>query len=75
MHLNFLLLDFEIAEIIPLAKRRHAVPCEECVQEECLQAYESSYIKWTDSYIEQVLGDVRGAATGLVSRWFRYISD
>jgi hypothetical protein len=31
MHLTLLLLDFEIAETIPLAKRRHARPREECV--------------------------------------------
>jgi hypothetical protein len=28
-------LDFDIAETIPLAKRRHAGPCEECAREEC----------------------------------------
>jgi hypothetical protein len=66
MHLTLLLLDFEIAEMIPLVKRRHAGPCEECVQEECSQASESSYIKWMDSRIERVLGDVRGVATRLV---------
>jgi hypothetical protein len=71
MHLTLLLLDFEISETIPLAKRRHAGPREECVREECSQARESSYIKWTDSCIEQVLGDVRGATTGLIPRWFR----
>jgi hypothetical protein len=32
------MLDFEIAEMILLAKRRHAGPREECVQEECSQA-------------------------------------
>jgi hypothetical protein len=66
-HLTLLLLDFEIAETIPLAKRRHAGPREECVREECSQAHESSYIKWMDSCIERVLGDVRGAATRLVT--------
>jgi hypothetical protein len=30
-HLTLLLLDFEIAEMIPLAKRRHAGPRKECV--------------------------------------------
>jgi hypothetical protein len=30
-HLTLLLLDFEIAETIPLAKQRHAGPREECV--------------------------------------------
>jgi hypothetical protein len=39
------LLDFAIAETIPLAKRRHAGPREECVREECSHACESSYIK------------------------------
>jgi hypothetical protein len=75
MHLTLLLLDFEITETIPLAKRRHAGPHEECVREECSQTCESSYIKWTDSRIERVLGDVRGAATGLIPRWFTYVSD
>jgi hypothetical protein len=60
------LLDFAIAEMIPLAKRRHAGPHEECVREECSQACESSYIKLMDSHIERVLGDVRGATTGLI---------
>jgi hypothetical protein len=66
MHLTLLLLDFEIVEMIPLTKQRHVGPREECVREECSQAHESSNIKWMDSRIEQVLGDVRGAATGLV---------
>jgi hypothetical protein len=48
MHLTLLLLDFEIVEMILLAKRRHAGPHEECVREECSEAHESSYIKWTD---------------------------
>jgi hypothetical protein len=74
-HLTLQLLDFEIAQTIPLAKRRHTRPREECVREECSQARESRYIKWTDSRIERVLGDIRGAATGLVPRWFRYISN
>jgi hypothetical protein len=30
-HLTLLLLDFEIAKMIPLAKQRHVEPCEECV--------------------------------------------
>jgi hypothetical protein len=51
-HLTLLLLDFEIAETIPLAKRRHAGPCEECAQQECSQARESIHIKWMDSHIE-----------------------
>jgi hypothetical protein len=29
------MLNFEIAEMIPLAKRGHAGPREECVREEC----------------------------------------
>jgi hypothetical protein len=74
-HLTSLLLDFEIAEMIPLAKRRHAISPKECVRKECSQACESIHIKWTDSCIERVLADGRGAATGLVPRWFRYISD
>jgi hypothetical protein len=74
-HLTLLLLDFEIAETISLAKRRHAGPRKECIREECSQARESSYIKWTDSCMERLLRDVRGAAIGLVLRWFRYISD
>jgi hypothetical protein len=69
------LLDFEIVEMIPLAKRRHRGPREEFVREECSQACESNYIKWMGSCIEQVLGDVRGASTRLIPRWFRYISD
>jgi hypothetical protein len=64
MHLT--LLGFAIAETIPLAERRHAGPREECVREECSHDFESSYIKWTDSCIERVLGDVRGAVTGCV---------
>jgi hypothetical protein len=32
MHLTLLMLDFEIAKMIHLGKRRHAGPCEECVQ-------------------------------------------
>jgi hypothetical protein len=75
MHLTFLLLDFKIAKMIPLAKRRHAGPHEECVREECSEACESSYIKWMDSRNERVLGDVQGAATWLIPRWFRYVSD
>jgi hypothetical protein len=51
-HLTLLMLDFEIAEMILLAKRRHAGPREECVREECPQACESIHIKWTDSRIE-----------------------
>jgi hypothetical protein len=61
-----LLLDFEIAEMIPLAKPRHAGPHEECIREECSQDRESIHIKWTDLRIEQILADGRGAATGLV---------
>jgi hypothetical protein len=45
MHLTLLLLDFEIAETIPLAKRRHVGPREECFREECSEACESSYMK------------------------------
>jgi hypothetical protein len=75
MHLTLLLFDFEIAETISLIKRRHAGPREECVREECSQARESIHIKWTDSRIERVLTDGRGAATGLVLRWFRYAYD
>jgi hypothetical protein len=75
MHLTLLLLDFEIAEMIPLAKRRHAGPCEGCVREECSQAHESIHIKWTNSHIERVLANGRGAATGLVPQWFKYVSD
>jgi hypothetical protein len=58
MHLTLLLLDFEIALTILLAKQRHAGPREECVQEECSEACESSYIKWMDLCIERVLKDV-----------------
>jgi hypothetical protein len=47
-----LLLDFEFAETIPLAKRRHAGPDKECVREEFSKAPESIHIKWTDSRIE-----------------------
>jgi hypothetical protein len=68
MQLILQLLDFEIAKTILLAKRRHAGPHEECIQEECLEVCESSYIKWTHSHIKRVLRDVRGAATGLVPR-------
>jgi hypothetical protein len=75
MHLTLLMLDFTIVETIPFGKQRHAGPCEDCVQEECSKACESIYIKWTDSRIERVLADSRGAANGLVSRWFRHVSD
>jgi hypothetical protein len=75
MHLTLLALDFEIAEAILLAKRRHAGPHEECVREEFSQAHESIHIKWTDSRVERVLADDQGAATGLIPRWFRYVSD
>jgi hypothetical protein len=68
-HLTLLLLDFEIAEMIPLAKRRHAGPRKECVWEECSQARESIHIKWTDLRIERVHAD------GLIPWWFRYVSD
>jgi hypothetical protein len=37
-HLTLVMLDFEIAETILLAKRRHVGPHEECVREECSQA-------------------------------------
>jgi hypothetical protein len=61
MQLTSLQLDFEITKTIPHAKRRHVGP-----REECSQAHESSYIKWTNSRIERVCGDVRGAATELI---------
>jgi hypothetical protein len=64
--LTLLMLDFEIIEMIPLAKRKHARPHEDCVQEECSQARELIHIKWTDSRIKRVLADRRGAANGLV---------
>jgi hypothetical protein len=32
------MLDYEIGEMISLAKRRHAGPREVCVQEECTHA-------------------------------------
>jgi hypothetical protein len=69
------MLDFEIAETIPLAKQRHTGPHEKCVREECSQARESIRIKWTDLCIKRVLADGRGAANGLIPRWFRYVSD
>jgi hypothetical protein len=69
------MLDFEIAETIPLGKRRHAGPHEECVREECSQSHESIHIKWMDSRIERVLADSREATNGLVSRWFIHVSD
>jgi hypothetical protein len=59
-----LLLDFEIAETILLAKRRHAGPCEECVREECSQARESSYIKWMDSASNEYLETFEGQQLG-----------
>jgi hypothetical protein len=52
--------------MIPLAKRKHARPREDCVREECSQARELIHIKWTDSRIKRVLADHRGAANGLV---------
>jgi hypothetical protein len=64
-HLTLLMLDFEIAEMILLTKRRHVGPCEDCVREECSQAHESIHIKWTDSHIERVHTDGLGAANGL----------
>jgi hypothetical protein len=48
MHLTLLLLDFEIAETIRIAKQRHVGPREECLEEECSQARESIHIKWMD---------------------------
>jgi hypothetical protein len=60
MHLTLLLLNFKIIETI---------------HEECSQAHESIHIKWMDSCIERVHADGRGAATGLVPRWFIYVSD
>jgi hypothetical protein len=69
------MLLFEIAETIPLAKRRHVRPHEDCVREECSQARESIHIEWTDSHIERVLANSRGAANGLIPWWFRHVSD
>jgi hypothetical protein len=69
------MFDFEIAEMIPLAKRRYAGPREECVREECYEARGSIHIKWTDSRFERVLANDQGAANGLVPRWFRYVSN
>jgi hypothetical protein len=69
------MLDFEIIETIPHAKRRHAGPREECVREECSQFHESIHIKWMDSHIERVLTDGRGAANGLVPIRFIYVSN
>jgi hypothetical protein len=60
------MLDFEIAEMIPLAKRRHVGQHEECDREEFSQACESIHIKWTDSHIKRVLADGRGGANGLM---------
>jgi hypothetical protein len=54
------MLDFGIAEMIPLAKRGHARG--------------SIHIKWMDSHIKRVHVDVRGAANVLIPRWFRYVS-
>jgi hypothetical protein len=51
-HLTFLMLDFEIAETIPLAKWGHARPHEECVREEYYEAHGSIHIKWMDSRIK-----------------------
>jgi hypothetical protein len=75
MHLSLLMLDFEIAETILLAKQRHAGPRKECVQEEFSQAHGSIHIKWTDSCIERVLAVGQGAANGLILCLFRYVSD
>jgi hypothetical protein len=74
-HVTLVMLDFEIAEMIPLAKQRHVGPREECVREECSQARESIHIKWTDLRIKRLHADGRGAANGLVPRWFRYECD
>jgi hypothetical protein len=51
------MLDFKIAETIPLGKRGHAGPHEECVREECYEARGSIHIKWMESRIERVLVD------------------
>jgi hypothetical protein len=51
------MLDFEIAETIPLEKQGHAGPREECVREECYKAHGSIHIKWTDSRIKRVHAD------------------
>jgi hypothetical protein len=55
MHLTLLLLDFEIVETIPLAKRRHTGPCEECVREECSEACEQlgSFRDGSDMYLTE----------------------
>jgi hypothetical protein len=74
-HLSLLMLEFEIAETIPLAEWGHAVPRKECVREECYEARKSIHIKWMDSSIEQVHTDSRGAANECVSWWFKYVSD
>jgi hypothetical protein len=74
-YLTLLMLDFEIVEMIPLEKRRHAGPREDCVWEECYKARGSIHIKWTDSCFERVHVDGWGVANGLLSRWFRYISN
>jgi hypothetical protein len=59
-HLTLLMLDFEIAKMILLAKRGHAGPHEECVREESYEACGSIHIKWMDSNNERVLADIRG---------------
>jgi hypothetical protein len=69
------MLEFEIADMIPLVELGHAGPREECVREECYEARESIHVKWMDSRIERVLADSLGAANRRISRWFRYVSD
>jgi hypothetical protein len=60
------MLDFDIAEMIPLGKRVYVGPREECIREECYTACGSIHIKWMDSCIERVRANGRGAANGLI---------
>jgi hypothetical protein len=59
-----LLLDFEIAEMILLVKRRHAGPREECVREECSklvsQAISNGWIRASNEYLEMFKGQQLG---------------
>jgi hypothetical protein len=57
---DFAIAFCEDAEMILLAKQTHAGPREECVQEECSQARESSYIKWMDLLSNEYLETFEG---------------
>jgi hypothetical protein len=60
-----LLLDFEIAEMIPLAKRRHARPHKECVKKSAhklvSQSITNGRIHASNEYLQTVEGQQLGS--------------